>query len=61
MFFKFYPGFEGTNRNGDPILYSSFQGTFDFAAFQVFGVDSGHIGESNDVTIDVSYQVTKAL
>ncbi|MDH5474390.1 MAG: YceI family protein [Cyclobacteriaceae bacterium] len=61
MFFKFFPGFEGTNRSGAPTLYSSFEGTFDFAAFQVFGVDSGHIGQTNDVTIDVSFQVTKAL
>lgn len=61
MLFKFLPGFEGTNRSGDPTLYSSFEGTFDFAAFQVYGVDSGHIGETNDVTIDAVFQVNKAL
>ena len=67
MFFKFFPGFvkEVTDRGTGAVLgdrqYSSFEGTFDFAAFQVFGVDSGHIGEANDVTIDVSLQVTKNL
>ena len=67
MFFKFYPGFiaEVTERGTGVVLgdrqYSSFQGSFDFAAFQVFGIESGHIGEENDVTIDVSFQVTKNL
>ena len=61
MFFKFIPGFVGANRAGDPVQFSSFQGEFDFAAFKVFGVDSGHIGQENDVTINVSFQVTKAL
>jgi len=61
MFFKFVPGFEGTNRSGDPTQYSSFEGSFDFAPFQVFGIASGSIGEESDVTMDVSFQVTKAL
>jgi polyisoprenoid-binding protein YceI len=61
MLLKFVPGFVGTNRGGDPVQFSSFEGSFDFAAYQVFEVNSGHIGETNDVTIDVSLQVTKAL
>jgi polyisoprenoid-binding protein YceI len=61
MLFKFVAGFEGTNRGGDPVQFSSFEASFDFAAYQVYNVDSGHLGTTNDVTIDISLQVTKAL
>lgn len=61
MYFKYIPGFVGEDRSGNPVQFSSFQGTFDFAAYQVFGIDSGHIKQENDVTIDISFQVTKAL
>lgn len=61
MYFKYIPGFIGEDRGENPTQFSSFQGTFDFAAFQVFGIASGHIGEENDVTINASFQVTKAL
>ena len=60
LFFKFLPGFQGTNRSGVLTQYSSFEGFFDFAAKSVFGVESSHVQDA-DVTVRISYQVTKAL
>jgi len=60
MFFKYVPGFVGENRAGDPTQFSSFHGTFDFAALNDFGIESGHVG-GVDVTVEASFQITKAL
>lgn len=60
MFFKFVPGFVGENRAGAPTQFSSFHGTFDFAALNDFQIESGHVKEA-DVTVEISFQVTKTL
>ena len=60
FFFKFIPGFTGEDRQGNATQFSSFEGFFDFAARDAFGIESSHVlGE--DVTIRISYQVTKPL
>ena len=60
VFFQFMPGFDGTDRSGNPVRYSSFQASFDFAAKAVYGIESGHVGDA-DVTVHASFQVTKPL
>lgn len=60
FFFKFIPGFTGTNRQGVETQFSSFEGFFDFAALADFGIESSHVQEE-DVTVRISYQVTKPL
>ena len=60
VFFQYIPGFDGTNRSGDPVRFSSFQASFEFAALDVYGIESGHVG-GNDVTVNASFQITKAL
>ena len=60
LFFKFLPGFQAPNRQQVLTQYSSFEGFFDFAAKDVFGVESSHVQDA-DVTVRISYQVTKAL
>ena len=57
MFFQFIPGFDNADKG---FRYSSFQGTFEFAALDVYGVSSGHVGSAM-VTVDASFQVKKAL
>ena len=60
VFFQYIPGFDGTNRGGDPTRFSSFQASFDFAAKAVYGIESGHVLDA-DVTVHASFQITKAL
>ena len=57
MFFQFIPGFDNADKG---FRYSSFQGTFEFAALDVFGIESGHVGGAM-VTVTSSFQVKKAL
>ena len=57
MFFQFVPGFDDADKG---FRYSSFQGTFEFAALDVYGVSSGHVGSAM-VTVEASFQVKKAL
>jgi polyisoprenoid-binding protein YceI len=57
MFFQFIPGFDNADKG---FRYSSFQGTFEFAALDVFGIESGHVGDAM-VTVTSSFQVKKAL
>ena len=58
VFFRLIEGFEGENRQGVLTRYSSFEAKLVFAAQADYGVESGHVLDS-DVTIYVSYQVNK--
>jgi hypothetical protein len=60
VFFQYIPGFDGTNRGGDPTRFSSFQASFEFAALDVFNIESSHVG-GNNVTVNASFQISKAL
>ncbi|MFY0626248.1 MAG: YceI family protein [Reichenbachiella sp.] len=60
MPFKFIPGYQAENRSGILTQFSSFQGEFDFAALDDFGIASGHVGDA-DVTVKISFQVTQPV
>jgi len=60
LFFKFVEGFTGTNRQGVPTQFSSFEGQLEFDALADYTIDSSHLGDET-VTVDISYQVTTEL
>lgn len=60
IFFRFIEGYEGTNRSGDAIRYSSFEGKLTFSPKSVYGVNSGHLGDA-DVDVYISFQINKAI
>ena len=60
LFFRFIEGFDGTDFQGNAFRFSSFEGQLEFDALDTYGVSSSHLG-GETVTVDISYQVTKAL
>jgi polyisoprenoid-binding protein YceI len=60
FFFKYFPGFQAENRAGVLTQFSSFEGYFEFAALDVFGIESSHVLDSN-VTVRISDQVNKPI
>ena len=57
MFFRFINGFEGTNRSGDLVRFSSFDAQLEFAALADYAIESSHVKDGY-VTVDISFQVT---
>jgi len=60
MYFSYIEGYQGTDRGGNNVQYSSFYGTFKFAALADFGVSSGHVGNA-DINVSLAVQFNKAL
>ena len=60
LFFRFIDGYEGQDFQGNQLKFSSFEGQLHFDALDTYGVSSSHLG-SETVTVDISYQVNKAL
>lgn len=59
VYFKYLPGFDGEDRNGNATRYSSFEAMFTFDAITDFGITSGNI--KSDVNVFASYQMQLPL
>lgn len=60
LFFTYEPGFEATNSSDVTTEYSSFKGTFEFAALDAFGIESSHVLDAT-VTVYVSIQLRRTI
>lgn len=60
MYFTYVEGYEGTNRSGAAVQYSSFYGWFKFAAETDYGIISSHVLDA-DITVKLSVQFNKTL
>ncbi len=60
LFFRFIEGFQGTNRSGLDVRFSSFDGILEFDALDDYGIESSHLGDKT-VTVHISNQVNKVL
>jgi len=58
MFFQYVPGFTNVSRQRQ---YSSFKGTLEFAAYDVWGVTSGHLKTGATVTVEIGYQIYQPI
>ena len=60
MYFSYVAGFEGEDRSGNAVMYSSFFGWFDFAAEADHGISSSHVGNAT-IKVVLGVQFNKAL
>ena len=60
LYFRFIEGYEGEDRSGNAMKYSSLQGWFEFNPLADYGISSGHLKET-DVKVMASVQFIKAL